>query len=133
MARIVVLDDHFDVCIGIETILNSLGHTVRTASTGDEAIDFCYLFQPDILITDWDLNSDYNGCEVSEAYHAANPNGKTILISGFKEAVFGQGSNQDGIFQTLAKPFSMSQLSDVVEAAVETIATRPPSHPKTIY
>ena len=85
MARIVVLDDQPDICLSIQYCLTHIGHTVEIAHTGDEAIDFAYLFEPDILITDWNLHSDYDGLEVAEAFHAANKEIKDFVIKSTKE------------------------------------------------
>jgi DNA-binding NtrC family response regulator len=118
MAKIVVLDDQFDICAGIKHRLSEDGHDVRTSLVGDEAIDFSYLFKPDVLITDWRLESEYDGLEVVEAFHFANRNIKTILITGYSiDQVKALSANLD-IFKTVAKPFSLDDISQVVNEAL---------------
>ena len=119
MAKIVILDDQPDICSYIEERLTEDGHEVRTSHVGDEAIDFGYLFEPDVLITDWRLGSEYNGLEVAEAIRFANDNIKTILITGYSvQDVQDQLDNVE-IFKTVKKPFSLKDISDVVAEALD--------------
>ena len=119
MAKIVVLDDQSDVCEFIKVRLSEDGHDVRTSQLGDEAIDFGYLFQPDVLITDWQLESEYDGLEVAEAFRVANNHVKTILITGHSVDEVQDEMGDLDIFQTIAKPFSLEVISDVVNQALE--------------
>ena len=119
MAKIVVLDDQPDVCEFIKLRLSDDGHDVRTSQLGAEAIDFGYLFQPDVLITDWRLESEYDGLEVAEAFRVANDQIKTILITGHSVDEVQDEMGDLDIFQTIAKPFSLEVISDVVNQALE--------------
>jgi DNA-binding NtrC family response regulator len=119
MAKIVVLDDQPDICENIKERLSEDGHEVRTSLVGDEAIDFGYLFQPDVLITDWRLGSEYDGLEVAEAFRVANKDVKTILITGHSiQEVQNEVADLD-IFKTIAKPFSLDVISDSVAQAMD--------------
>lgn len=115
MARIVILDDHNDVCETIRHRLVADGHDVRTANLGEDAIDLGYLFEPDVLITDWDLNSGYDGFEVAEAFDAALENVKKILITGFDTLP----TSSAKFFAKIRKPFSVEFLSQLVTDAVK--------------
>ncbi len=118
MARIVVLDDQIDICLSIKLRLVEDGHEVRTSMVGDEAIDFGYLFKPDILITDWRLESEYDGLEVVEAFRFANRKIKTILMTGYSIDEVKAQSVDLNIFRTMAKPFSLEEISRVVTEAL---------------
>lgn len=115
MAKIVVLDDQPNICEIVETRLLLDGHEVRTTNTGDEAIDLGYLFQPDVLITDWNLESDYDGLEVAEAVSVAKENVKTILITGYS---VDEAPAPVEIFAKLPKPFSINELANTVDRAL---------------
>ena len=125
MAKIVVLDDQPDICLSIKCCLTSIGHSVQIAHSGDEAIDFAYLFKPDVLITDWNLHSDYDGLEVAEAFHAANKQIKTILISGYICDALNKQVAEATVFQSLRKPFSMDKLVMIVDDAIRLNADCP--------
>ena len=125
MSKIVILDDVVQIRNSLAIRLKAEGHDVRTASNGAEAIDLAYLFKPDLLITDWDLKSDYDGLEVAEAYLAANERVKSIIISGHEDflGVFEQVPATDigqkyGLIASLSKPFSLVQLVRTVREAL---------------
>lgn len=125
MSKIVILDDVVQIRNSLAIRLKAEGHDVRTAPNGAEAIDLAYLFKPDLLITDWDLKSDYDGLEVAEAFMAANEHVKSIIISGHEDffEAFGQVPDNDigekyGLVASLSKPFSLQLLVRTVRKAL---------------
>lgn len=120
MAKILILDDQPVICEFIRMRLVEDGHDVRISHVGDDAIDIGHLFNPDILITDWHLKSDYDGLEVSEAVRFANLNVKTILISGYSLEEIGRTLDSRNIVAMLAKPFSIEKLAAEVQKALAT-------------
>ncbi|HUQ74992.1 MAG TPA: response regulator, partial [Burkholderiales bacterium] len=53
--RILVVDDERDTAMTLSAILLDEGHQVHTSLRGDEALDVCRLFRPDVVIADIDL------------------------------------------------------------------------------
>lgn len=51
-ARILVVDDHPDVCHSLAALLRSLGHEVATAGDGLEALETAGRFRPDLVLLD---------------------------------------------------------------------------------
>jgi DNA-binding NtrC family response regulator len=127
MAKILVLDDRPAICDLIQYGLIDAGHEVRTAYTGDQAIDLGYLFEPQILITDWDLKGEYDGLEVCEAIHHANNKIRMILMSGHSMDHLGDRFEQQYVFSMLEKPFCIEKLFDLVEQALTTSSGMPAS------
>ncbi len=118
MARIVVLDDNSKICDGIAFLLEHDGHQVRVAQTGSIAIDLAYSFRPELLITDWKIDSEYDGFEVDQAFRFSNPNIKSILITGYPIEL--AHHPQAEFSKLLMKPFKFSEISKaVVEALAE--------------
>lgn len=119
MAKIIVVDDEPSVCVCFKLALESKGHVVRTALVGDDAIDQCYLFEPEVLITDWKLQSEYDGLEVVAGCRAADKRIATILVSGYDVEGL---SNFDDLKLTriLKKPFAMEVLFEAVEEALHS-------------
>jgi DNA-binding NtrC family response regulator len=105
------------MCQLITDSLTAAGHDVRGALSGDDAIDLGHLFEPDVLITDWNLNSDYDGFEVATACEFVNKEIKTIVISGCPEGLAQHDSNAN-VFRTIAKPFAMDSLTYCVDEAM---------------
>ena len=125
MAKIVILDDAREVRQLVDESLSLEGHEVRTTWVSAEAIDLAYLFDPDLLIADWDLQSDYNGFEVAEAFQAVNANIKTIVTSKhrsiqkkFSHSSLDPCANKFGLVGSLAKPFSITALTHTVNIAL---------------
>ena len=71
-----------------------------------------------MLITDWRLESEYNGLEVAEAVRFANDDVKTILITGYSVQEVQQQLGNVEIFKTIKKPFSLEDISNVVTEAL---------------
>lgn len=53
--RILVADDERDTATTLAVILRDEGHEVQTVLRGDEALDLCRLFRPDVVIADINL------------------------------------------------------------------------------
>ena len=120
MARILILDDEKETRDVIALLLQSEGHEVRLAQHGSEAIDLGFTFEPDLLITDWRLNNDYDGFEVDEAFRFHNPNVKSILITGYSLEQAARLPHSDRFFKIMSKPFRLKDLSSAVAKALAT-------------
>jgi DNA-binding NtrC family response regulator len=118
MAKIVLLGCEPEVRQSNCCWLLAEGHYVRTAQTGADAIDLGYLFVPDVLVTEWRLNCDYNGVEVAKAMRFANGKTKTILITDDAATSVIPEAATANIFQTLVKPLSRSLLVGAVSMAL---------------
>src|SRR5436853_3581929 len=53
--RIVVADDDRDTAMTLAALLRDEGHEVQTVLRGDEALEMCRLFRPDVVVTDIDM------------------------------------------------------------------------------
>ena len=53
--RILVADDERDTATTLAVILRDEGHDVQTVLRGDDALDLCRLFRPDVVIADINL------------------------------------------------------------------------------
>jgi DNA-binding response OmpR family regulator len=53
--RILVADDERDTAMTLAEILREEGHEVQTVLRGDDALDMCRLFRPDVVIADVNL------------------------------------------------------------------------------
>jgi DNA-binding NtrC family response regulator len=122
MAKIVILDDQPEICTSIRRRLAKDGHDVRTSYAGDEAIDFGHLFEPDLLITDWRLGSEYDGLEVADAFRFANSNVKTILITGHSRHEIEEQESSIEFHSILYKPFSLDEMVAAVNEALDNEA-----------
>jgi DNA-binding response OmpR family regulator len=81
--RILVADDERDTATTLAIILRNEGHEVQTVLRGDEALEMCRLFRPDVVIADINLPgvSGYAiARELRERHHDLAP--LMIAVSG---------------------------------------------------
>ena len=119
MASILVVEDVEDYCQEIASGLRREGHDVRCATNGREAVSVGCTFRPEVLVTDWLLNEQLNGLDVSEVLRLVHPDMRTILISGFGSSDLKRDVERYDVFEFLEKPFHLAQVKDSVNRAVQ--------------
>ena len=78
--RIVVADDERDTATTLAIILRNEGHEVQTVLRGDDALELCRLFRPDVVIADIDLPGA-SGYAIARELHARNHQLVPLLIA----------------------------------------------------
>jgi two-component system NtrC family response regulator/two-component system nitrogen regulation response regulator GlnG len=122
VSKILIVDDERSYRRYLTRHLAREGHEVRSASSRDEAIEIGAEFPPDVLILDWMLDGSCT-LEVAEAFQEADPDLRTILITGFASERARNEASDIRIFRFLEKPFDMSDLSAAVRDAVAARAS----------
>jgi DNA-binding NtrC family response regulator len=117
VSRILVVDDERSYRHYLTQHLTREGHDVRSAASGDEAIEISAEFPPEVLILDWMLDGSCD-LEVAEALRAIDPDLRTILITGFRSERARQEAPDGTIFRFIEKPFYLNDLSAAVRRAV---------------
>ena len=83
--RLLVVDDHFVVRIGLASALN-LEHdmeVVAEAKDGREALEVFDRHRPDVVVMDYQL-PHLNGAEATTALRAKHPDARVIILSVYK-------------------------------------------------
>ena len=107
-ASILVCDDDGDVRSLVGTFLREVGYTVWEANNPALALQILQREQPiDLLLVDYAM-PEMNGATVIDRARACQPGLKTLLITGYVEAL--RNINVLGI-PVLAKPFKVAELS----------------------
>jgi signal transduction histidine kinase/ActR/RegA family two-component response regulator len=107
-ASILVCDDDGDVRSLVGTFLREVGYTVWEANNPALALQILQREQPiDLLLVDYAM-PEMNGAAVIDRARACQPGLKTLLITGYVEAL--RNINVLGI-PVLAKPFKVAELS----------------------
>jgi signal transduction histidine kinase len=107
-ASILVCDDDGDVRALVGTFLRDRGHTVWEANNPALALQILQRERPiDLLVVDYAM-PEMNGPAVIDCARACQPGLKTLLITGYAEAL-----RNNGVFGSpvLAKPFRIAELS----------------------
>ena len=115
--RILLVEDNEDGRRMMESMLTLEGHTVRTASTGEEAVRVALEWRPDVALVDIGL-PDIDGHEVARRLRAQLPDNspKLVAISGFGQPGDLHNAYEAGFDLHLTKPVAPKFLHDVMNA-----------------
>jgi len=81
MARVLIIDDSFEVVNALTVFLETAGYEVKNTTNAFEGLDIFADFEPDIVITDM-LMPDMDGVEVIKAIRKAGSVIPIVAISG---------------------------------------------------
>ena len=116
--RILLADDNIDFAQSLAAVLSSLGHDVRVAHDGAEALAMAALFTPDIAFLDIGMPK-VHGYEVARRLREQPETADCVLV-----AVTGWGQEDDkrrardaGFDRHLTKPVNPSEIEAIVEAS----------------
>jgi DNA-binding NtrC family response regulator len=120
--RILVVDDHRDICDFMHVALEAAGYEVRTAPEGGKALALQHEWTADVLITDIFMPGQ-EGFETITRCKAEFPQTRIIVMSagtipGMKYD-FLEAASVLGVAATLRKPFTADQLVDTVRRVLE--------------
>lgn len=112
---ILVVDDDRDSTTSLSMLLQIMGHKVRTAHDGPEAIGTAGEFRPDIVLLDIGLPG-MNGYEVARRIrHAPWSSGMTLIaLTGWGQEEARRQSEEAGFDHHLVKPVEASALSGLL-------------------
>ncbi len=116
MARILVVDDEVLVRMTLRQMLEADGHEVEEASNGRDGVALQAEQDFDLVLTDI-IMPEQEGIETIVHLRRRNPQLKIIAISGggrTKNMDFLKIAAHVGADETLAKPFSTSELTSAV-------------------
>src|SRR5688572_23890454 len=113
--RILVVDDHRDSARMLGILLDTLGHDVRTAHNGPQAIDDVVAFHPEVVFLDIGL-PELDGYEVARRLRA-KPEGRALKLI----ALTGWGHDEDrrraleaGFDHHVVKPVTAKTLRELL-------------------
>lgn len=78
--RVLLVEDHPDVATSTKLLLELLGHEVKHAATGAEAIEIAEVFEPQMMLVDIGL-PDMDGFIVAKTLRADPKFEKTIMVA----------------------------------------------------
>jgi PAS domain S-box-containing protein len=118
-AKILVMDDNEMVCALAARMLANCGYTVATAAGGREALAMCRQALEagapfDAVIMDLTVPGGIGGKEAIRELLAIDPQVKAIVSSGYADDPVMANPAAYGFNGTAAKPYTQSQLRDVL-------------------
>ncbi len=115
--RIVVADDEPDMRDYFRKVLPRLGHTVSAvAENGEQLIEFCRFYQPDLVITDIKMPG-MDGIDAAVKIYAERPV-PVILVSAYSDAKLIERAEADHIMAYLVKPIKQTDLEPAIGLAM---------------
>lgn len=112
-----IVEDRPEFKDTFKELLESHGMKVRTAATGEQAIQMCGSEHFDIIITDYGLPG-ISGLELAHQVKSVDRKAKVILISGWEIDESIASLMGRGIDSLMTKPFRTEAILDTIKALV---------------
>jgi CheY-like chemotaxis protein len=119
--KILVIDDEPLVCDAVKMLLDFDGHTVDTATTGEQALEMYKPGKFDVIMTDWSMPG-IKGDELARKIKEADPKQPVIMITAHAELL---KPPIKGVDHIVSKPFLLDDLRQAITQTV--VKKRSPS------
>ncbi|HEX9779603.1 MAG TPA: response regulator [bacterium] len=113
--RMLIVDDEQDICDLLEHFFRSRGFTVRSAFSGEEALDLLQADGcPEVILLDINLPG-LSGIEVLRRAKEASPDARIVMVSALDRDDLKREAHRYGAVDYVTKPFDFK---DTTWAAV---------------
>jgi len=114
-ANILVIDDDYIIRSLFEATLKDNGHTIMTASNGNDGIHHIETKEFDLVFLDLKL-PDTDGAAVFREIRRIKPNSIVIIITAYPDSEMMDRALKEGPFGILKKPFNDSDIINTVNS-----------------
>ncbi|MBD8634951.1 twitching motility response regulator PilH [Stenotrophomonas sp. 169] len=116
MARILIVDDSPSQLLGIQRIVEKLGHEILTATDGAAGVEAARAALPDLVLMDV-VMPNLNGFQATRtlARDASTRHIPVILVTTKDQDTDRMWGMRQGAKAYITKPFSEDELSEVLE------------------
>lgn len=117
--RILVVEDEHVLAQNVKSYLGRRSPDVRIAGDGRRALEMIASFAPDVVVLDYNLPGE-NGLQIYREMlrHGTRPIG-CVMITGCPLEQITAPANKLGIRYVLSKPFSLSELQQLIDQSAE--------------
>jgi signal transduction histidine kinase len=114
--RILVVDDNVDAALGLQILLETAGHQVCVAHTGDAALAIAPEFRPDVVLLDIGLPG-IDGYETARGLRTqpALRETRLIAVTGYGQDEDRRRSREEGFHAHLLKPVEFEVLQGLLD------------------
>ena len=116
MANILVVDDEDTVRNNLFELF-AIQHTCHMAATAEQALSYLSVEEYDVVVTDYQMPG-LSGLDLLQHVRDTQPNTPVVLISGVSTQERAKELIQLGAFAYVVKPFSLSEIEEVVNQAI---------------
>ncbi len=118
--KILIVDDIESQREIASSMLEKLGYSPRSVSTGEAAVEYVKHNVVDLVILDMIMEPGINGRETYERILKIRPGQKAIITSGFAETVEVKKAQRLGAGPYIRKPFTLEQLGLAIKEELQT-------------
>ncbi len=117
--KILVVDDEERQREIASGILNRLGYTAETVSSGEEAIEYVKEHPVDLIVLDMVMPKGINGRKTYEGIIKIRPGQKAIIASGYAKTREVDMAQELGAGKYIKKPYTLSKVGVAVKEELE--------------
>lgn len=114
LRRVLIVEDDVEALELIAGWTEHQGWEVRTASSGEEALDVGKSFKPHLLIVDYLLRGEVNGLDVIERLKREAPGLRCVLVTGLLGNALSEDVRRLHGVPILTKPFDFDRLRELL-------------------
>ena len=111
--RVLLVDDHYDTCIGMKRMLERRGYEITVAHSAEQAVEKVRIEDFDLLISDIGL-PDRSGYELMRELRV-NKDLPGIALSGFGSEQDVKQAREAGFSEHLTKPINFERLEKTIQ------------------
>jgi len=126
---ILLIEDDREISATIQSVLESVGYAVRSATNGVEGRQMIEDDQPDLVITDM-MMPRMGGFPILDFICSLSKPPRVIMITANEGGRHKAYAELRGVADYLRKPFAMDVLLESVEKALKEDETKPRTKPK---
>ena len=143
LPKILVVDDSPQISKALSDLLGASGYSVRTAPSGERALQIMETSTFDLVLTDLKMTG-MSGIDLAKKVMERLPGVPVVILTGFGDMDSVINALRLGVADYLKKPFSMDEVLSVVQreltkghargtAAAAAAETNPPEKPPRVY
>jgi signal transduction histidine kinase/CheY-like chemotaxis protein len=114
--RLLVVDDEPAMVNAIARMLRPTGHAVRTAASGEEALEYLAEERFDVIISDLGMGAGMNGWQLAATVRDNWPQVRFILATGWGASISAEEASSHHVAAVLSKPYRLSDLQRVLQS-----------------
>lgn len=117
MAKLLIIDDEPDLCTIFQRIFQEEGHSVSTATTGQEGIAKARADQPDLIFLDLKMPS-MDGITCLKRLRLVSKVSKIVVLTGYGTLKTAKEAMRLGAYDYTAKPFDLDLIRALIQEVV---------------
>lgn len=115
--QILIVDDEQSICMLLQDVLTRFGHSVTTCQDGAAAVELAGENTFDLVFLDIRMPG-MSGLEALKKLRDLQPEATFVMITGFAKDDIIDEALQSGAAACLCKPFSLSQVTKLLEEVI---------------